>query len=951
MKRICLAVAFFIGFHSIVNGHISIEDINVFIGTGGHGHTHPAATAPFGMIQLGPDTRLDGWDGCSGYHFSDTAIYGFSHTHLSGTGVSDYGDVLFKPVLSLEIAHDNVAIPFSKSDEEASAGYYKVLLQNGVKCEFTAGERIGVHKYSFPKGKRAYIFIDLNHRDQVIEADLKVSGEKTFAGRRYSNAWAKNQKVHFAAKTNLDFNLIKGTIPNTFILDFGKASGPIEIAIGLSGVSEKGALGNLSSDVSDFEAVCKRTENLWQKELDKTQVYGGTDDERTIFTTALYHAYSVPNIWSDADGHYRGMDDKIYLDTIHDHYTVFSLWDTYRTAHPLYTITQKDRTEDFIATMLDQFDQYGRLPVWELAANETNCMIGYHSVSVLADAIAKGYKVDSARVLNAMDVTANASVFGLNAYKKFGFLSIQDESESVSKTLEYAYDDACIAQTALHFGDSALASLYFDRAAAYRSVLEPKTGLARPRDNGGFLKNTNPREVNNHFTEANGWQYSFAAVHDIEGWMLQLGEGNLGKGRRRLESNLDSLFVQNSETTGRDQSDITGLIGQYAHGNEPSHHVAFLYNSTQSPWKTQEKVAEILRSFYKNTPDGLIGNEDCGQMSAWYVMASMGIYPLNPGTPDYVLSTPIWDSVNIALVNGETLNIQMKEKGDYISDFNVNGRYISSNSLSHSTLLKGGDWIVTRSEEPTEWSAEEPYITSIKSSIAPAPVINAPSRFDFEAEISISDPHIPTYSLHTWTKAEELMQFVNGKAIITKSETVYANFRSGTKTGHTSRARLVQKPNAWDAEITLGEPNSQYSAGGDDALVDGIIGDTDWRKGGWIGIQNQDIEILVQSSKIETVNSIKIHFLKDIRSWIGLPAEASVSYFDGEKWQSLETRSTGEIALSQTESNLFSFEWEITSGIRTNKLKIQLKNPGHLENWHPGAGGESFIFIDEIIIH
>lgn len=934
----------------MVSAQKPVSEVDPFLGTGGHGHTHPAATAPFGMVQLGPDTRKTGWDGCSGYHYSDSTLYGFSHTHLSGTGVPDYCDILFKPLLSTDSASVSARLAFAKKDESAQAGYYRVKLKNGVLCEMTATSRTGIQRYTFPKGEKALLLLDLNYRDELLDADFAADSPTTFHGKRYSRGWARNQKVHFAGKANLPFEIIQGDTSNTWILDFGIIDQPLEIQIGLSGVSPEGAERNRVAEAEPFDEACKKTTNSWQNELDRIQVWGGSDSSRTIFATALYHAFSVPNLWSDVDGRYRGMDDSIHRDTLHNHYTVFSLWDTYRAAHPLYALVQKERTEDFIATMLDQFDQSGRLPVWELAANETDCMIAYHSVSVLADAVAKGYTVDPDRVLHAMDSTANAHVFGLDAYKKYGYLSIQDESESVSKTLEYAYDDGCIGWTAERFGKPEMAKRYFKRATGYRSVIDPKTGLVRPRDNGGFLKDTNPSEVNPHFTEANAWQYSFAPVQDLEGWMLQLGIGNLENGRKRLENNLDSLFLQPEATTGRTQKDITGLIGQYAHGNEPSHHVAFLYNTTASPWKAQERVAEILSKFYRATPDGLVGNEDCGQMSAWYIMASMGLYPLVPGQPDYVLTTPIWDSLRIALPNGKNLKMICSGTGSYIDHLTVNGVEHQNNWISHQELMKGGTWQFFRSANSTEWGSKQPYMTSLHSDLAPAPIIDAPIRFTDIALIRIETPHLPIYSLHTWTDSGADFGLKSDTIKLTQTDIIYATFRTGSEEGHLGHASVFKKPNAWQAKLTKGIPNSMYAAGGAGALVDGIVGNADWRKGDWMGFQNQDVEIALENPKDIHASKVRVHLLKDIGAWIALPAEVTLEYLKDSDWISLGSRDLSDMALINTERGTYSVEWSLDKSVTTNRFRVLLTNPGKLPEWHPGAGGESFIFIDEVSI-
>jgi len=921
------------------------EYVDPFIGTGGHGHTHPSATVPFGFVQLGPDTRKTGWDGCSGYHFTDSLLHGFSHTHLSGTGVSDYSDILFKPITDYQKAHPDSLLAFKKSNETAEAGYYSVFLDNGIRCEFTSSKRVGAHRYTFPEGERAMIFIDLNYRDQTLSAELNTDGPIMINGHRYSRSWAKNQKLYYSALFSAPFKLVKTEHPHAWLLDFGTELESLEVYVGLSSTGVDGAAKNLKAEMEPFQELRQSSLDSWKLELNKIKVEGEESDLRAFYT-AMYHAFSVPNIWSDADGMYRGMDDEIYQDTEHDHYTVFSLWDTYRTAHPLYTLVQPERTEDFIQTMLDQFDQSGRLPVWELAANETNCMIGYHSVSVLADAILKGYSADKAAVLRALDATATTPVFGLEAYEKYGYLSIQDESESVSKTLEYAYDDGCIAELAKYYGDTLLYNKYKYRASAYKSVINPATGLAHPRDNGQFLKNTNPREVNSHFTEANAWQYSFAPVHDLKGWLEFLGNGDKEAGRKRLRQNLDALFSELSETTGRDQADITGLIGQYAHGNEPSHHIAYLYNITETPWKTQEIVNTVLNDFYTDQPDGYIGNEDCGQMSAWYIMSSLGFYPLSPGWPSYMLTLPKWPSAEIHLPNGNKLIIRKEGTGAYVNSFTVNGKSYEKNWISHEQVLKGGEWVFEAASEPSEWGHAEFFETSTGVDIAPAPVIEVPRRFEKKAKVNVEFPEGTPVA---WKSGQDTLREPANKLTLFESGNLYARADRPTGKGHISKASFTKKPTKWTAKITEGTPNSQYRAGGASALVDGIYGDLDWRKGEWIGIEGQDVEIELSNKKGGLVQGLRINLLKDIRSWIALPDTVELYKKSGSEYVLLEKRVLSELPLLEDESALYSVDFQIEP-TELSRIRVKLSNPGTLPEWHPGKGGETFIFLDEIQI-
>jgi putative alpha-1,2-mannosidase len=897
---------------------ISVADIDPFIGTGGHGHTHPSATAPFGMVQIGPDTRREGWDGCSGYHYSDTTVWGFSHTHLSGTGVGDYGDFLFKPWGQ---AFHDAPVAFKKSSESASAGYYGVTLADGTRAEFTAAERGGYHRYRFGQVQPAIAWIDLNYRDRVLRAKVIQFGE-TLILQRVSQDWAREQHAYLAIK------LPKGTQVEVLdslhvLLKFATTN--VEFAVGFSGTGPEGASNNLAATLADapsFDRCAARSRSLWQAELDRAQVAGGSATDRRIYATALYHAFSVPNLWSDADGRYRGMDGKIHHDADHQHYTVFSLWDTYRTAHPLYALVQPERTNDFIESMLGMYDQSGRLPVWELAGNETNCMIGYHSVSVLADAHAKGYSVDGARMLNAMVATANAPVFGLPAYTTNGYLSIQDESESVSKTLEYSYDDATIAWTAARLGDLGTAETFWRRSQGWVSLLDPATGLMRPRDNGDFMARYEPREVNNHFTEANAWQYSFAPVHDLKRWT-----GLLRAQGRSLEGQLDALFAAPSATVGRDQADITGLIGQYAHGNEPSHHIAWLYSATPRADKGHKRIREILATMYSDRPDGYQGNEDCGQMSAWYVMSSWGIYPLVPGEARYAVGPMLWDRVALR-AQGVHTDLVRAGNGPYFSSLGLPTGQVSRGFLDHSELLHSTRISLYHADSPSALIPYENAAHGLTSVVLPAPRIQVPRRFEGKTTATIDGA---TQSVTTSQKLEA------GDGL----------------TQHRSIAATTKKPNAWTARLVQGVPNPQYRPG-DASLVDGVFGDVDWRKGEWTGVQGEDVVINLEHPKAITARRIEVEvsLLKDIKSWIALPksVELSLVFSNG----TVETRQLYfEEALSEQPSAVVRKTASCTAPKRAKlqSVRVKLVNPGVLPSWHPGAGGETFVFVDELTVN
>lgn len=696
------------------------EYVNPFVGTGGHGHTFPGAASPFGMVQLSPDTRIDdSWDGCGGYHYDDSFIYGFSHTHLSGTGVSDYGDVLMMPTggprsIMPSFNPYNYRSNYNHSSEVAEAGYYSVYLPtHEIKAELTVTPHVGIHRYtyyqSFDKSKfTAKVLIDLNHRDYVISHRMEQLDQHRIGGWRQSKAWANNQWVFFVIEFSQDISrIITAQDGRKMVVEFdmgysdansgsGNASAnpskygeghlcEIVAKVGISFTSEAGAMANLNAEMmgdksfNDYRAMAKQA---WNEELSKIQVTSDyeaqtfrvgaqsvkTDVEKRKFYTALYHCMIHPSLASDVDGRYRGRDQQVHrvgeiaanvvrVSTSKHHkvYSVFSLWDTYRALHPLLSIIDPDRTVDFVRSFLLQYQQGGKLPVWELGSCETECMIGYHSVSVIADVILKEigvekdvqgrpvYPFDYSLALEAMVHSAKLkdSAFLDQQGKQLGYMGVENTAESVSKLLEYAYDDWCIARVAYVLSKDDIAKTFYARSERWKNVYDEKTGFMRPRVNGGWLTPFDPKEVNNHFTEANAWQYSMYVPHDIMGMMDKLG------GVKATENHLDSLFSADSRTTGRDQADISGLIGQYAHGNEPSHHMAYLYNYCGKPEKAQAIVDRVCKTFYKDSPDGLIGNEDCGQMSAWYVMSAMGIYAVCPGSNVYTTGVPQFYEVEI----------------------------------------------------------------------------------------------------------------------------------------------------------------------------------------------------------------------------------------------------------------------------------------------------------------
>lgn len=910
--------------------------VNPFIGTGGTGHTFPGATVPYGMVQLSPDTRIDGsWEGCSGYHYSDNRIYGFSHTHLNGTGVSDYGDILLMPTMfniSNEIFDSKVySSEFSHLKEKASAGYYSVHLDKyNIDVELTTSSRVGFHKYKFNKAGEADIILDLNHRDKLLNSEIRIIDNKTIEVYRRSDAWATNQQIwariefnkpmeiHTFSKNELEKNKVVAVISKYF-----KKGEELLIKVALSPTGYEGAQLN-STEIPhwDFNKVKKAAEELWNKELSKIEVTSSDKNKLTIFYTALYHTMMQPNIAQDLDGKYRGRDNKIHQAEGFDYYTVFSLWDTFRAAHPLYTLIDKKRTADYISTFIKQFEQGGRLPVWELASNETDCMIGYHSVSVIADAMAKGIKgFDYEKAYEAAKHSAMLDHLGLEAYKKQGFISIDDEHESVSKTLEYAYDDWCIAQMAQLLDKKEDYQYFMLRSQNWKNLFNWETGFIQPKKNGGWDKPFDPKEVNNNYTEANGWQYTFFVPQDILGLADAIG------GPTHLELKLDEMFNSVSETSGRHQVDITGLIGQYAHGNEPSHHVAYLYSFLGSPEKTTEKVHFILDNFYKNDPDGLIGNEDCGQMSAWYVLSSMGMYNITPGQSDWTLSKPYFEIIKVHFENGEYGEKSSNKEHDSDRFFGFWNNYRIQNDYKYKELITVP---VIQAESKT---FKDKMTIKIQSNEAEAKIyylINEQgvdySTFkrtfiEYTKPIEIDK----TAEVHTYNKKEE-----------NQSNTVSATF--------------FKKPNNFTIDIQS-TYNPQYHAGGPEGLIDGIFGTENWRKGDWQGYQSQDFEAIIDMQSTREIRQITANFLQDTRSWILMPTKVEYYISDDNVNFTLFDTQNNTIDPKEYKSIIKGFK-SVKKPVKARYVKVKATNFGKLPEWHQGFpfNGEAFIFVDEITV-
>ena len=719
------------------------DSVNVFIGTGGHGHTFPGATLPHGMVQLSPDTRLFGWDACSGYYYDDTSIMGFTHTHLSGTGIGDYGDILFMPVVgekpliagTAENPDEGYRSRFLHEQESARPGYYQVLLQDdSINVELTATLRAGLHRYTYPKASDARLIVDMEptiHGHQHPVTQIRVVNDSTIAGMKYTVGWAKRHYVYFYAvfSSPFDYKLYSGTeyqsdstsvTVNTAkaVMSFRNlpADGRVLAKVGISSVDEEGARLNVEAEIPnwDFEGVMKQANTTWNEALGKIDIETSDNDSRTVFYTSLYHAFIQPSLASDVDGRYRTMGHEIKQDASYTNYTVFSLWDTFRAAHPLYTIVTPEQNQAFIRSLLRKYDEGGILPKWELASNETGTMIGYHAVSVIADAMMK--KQCDFDVKKALEACIRSSVYDttgvtpmmdrqiLNGklmpvsikYKnELGYIPCDKVGGSVSQGLEFAYNDWLIAQMMKEHNRKDLYDKYMELSRNYRNYFDPETKLMRGRlSDGSWITPFDPASVQrpSNYVEGNAWQWAWFVPQDVEGLMELVG------GQKSFEAHLDTLFTTSSELTGDPNAaaDVTGMIGQYAHGNEPSHHIPYLYIYAGAPRKTQALVDHILRTLYHNDPNGLSGNEDVGQMSAWYALSAMGFYSFCPGRPVYEIGRPIFDKVTIHLSNGKDFVIQAKNnsvENKYIRSMKLNGEDLAEPRFSHFDLMKGGELI------------------------------------------------------------------------------------------------------------------------------------------------------------------------------------------------------------------------------------------------------------------
>ena len=955
--------------------------VNPFIGTGGTGHTFPGATTPFAMVQLSPDTRIDGsWEGCSGYHYSDSIIHGFSHTHLSGTGVSDYGDISFMPYFSKtdefeKLKTENIHPKFSHKNEKASAGFYSVVLDDiPVKVELTATTRTGFQRYTFYEDGYGYIVLNLKHRDELLEGKIeKVQGTK-YKGIRVSKAWAVRQELYYGFEVSSfrrfvpeksastqqishsarndnsillnpinEFVVKENGNDTKLILQYKVTKGQqILIKTGISTVDADAALNNLFTEnpTWNFEKVKLQANNSWEKELRKIEVASPQPSPKerenlVVFYTALYHCMIHPSILNDVDGRYKGRDGKIHKAEGFNYYTVFSLWDTHRALHPLLNIIDKKRSHDFVITFLKQFEQSGRLPMWELWNNETDCMIGFHSVSVILDAYRKQVitKDELQQLWPAVKAEAMSNRFGLDKFREKGFLSVEDESESVSKTLEYSYDMWCVREIAMELNLKEDEKYFGKYENAWQELYNPETGFIQPRKNGNWLQNFNPFEVNNNYTEANAWQYSFYHPQDEQVNQIML----------------DSLFIVDNKTSGRIQADITGLIGQYAHGNEPSHNYIYLLNNE----KRIKYLKYVYDNFYTNKPDGLIGNEDCGQMSAWYVMSALGFYQTCPGNLVYTTGFPLFDSVQMKELKCKIYKYELRKDDNlFLMEPKRLQQGYSNIDYIHNPFKKNSVTILANRKITR---LEDEVFKRDRNIFNNAPLIEVYSKFIFKDSISITLTNNEfkqdrincklMYSINDYPFLLYTTPIILNQSCKLKAFAIYNDDTSNLSTAH-----FYKRPHHYSIQLNC-KYNKQYTADGDDGIIDGQYGDLDFRKGGWQGYQSQDFEAVIDLKDVKQFAEISANFLQDTRSWILFPTK--VEFYISNDNINYKLVETIENKIPANDYNVQSQKLKVKTTNENNiakYIKIKAYNFGKLPEWHAGKGDDAFIFIDEIEI-
>ena len=685
--------------------------VNPWIGTGGHGHVFLGANVPFGLVQLGPTEHNQGWDWCSGYHISDSVLVGFGHTHLSGTGIGDLGDIGFLPVSHCCATE----VKFSHANETVRPGYYAIRLQDpNVFVELTATQHVGFHRYTFGADmNKAMLRIDLKQGigwDNWRKSEIKLENPTMVTGFRQSVGWARNQYVYFAAEFSTPVTIKKQVGDSIMVLTIADVSQPVMVKCALSAVSVEDAKANLKAELPgwNFRETVAEADKVWNDELGKITVDTEDDEVRTIFYTALFHTMTAPSVFSDVTGNYRGADGKVYKGDF-TNYTTFSLWDTYRAAHPLMTLIHPEKQKDMAETFLHIFEQQGKLPVWHLMGNETDCMVGNPGAVALADMVLKGFVDDKEAAFRAMKTSAMLDERSMDLLKQYGYLPYDKDStfQTVAKGLEYALADDCIAKVAKLLGKKDDYKYFYNRSRGYKHYFDPKTKFMRGRgSDGSFHEPFNPfKSVHtaDDYTEGNAWQYTWLVPHDVHGLASLFGS------EQRFIEKLDSLFIVSGDMGAEASPDISGLIGSYAHGNEPSHHIIYMYNYMGQPWKAAKLLRQTMKEMYFNDYDGLSGNEDVGQMSAWYVLSSVGLYQVEPAGGKYIIGSPLFDEAQINVGNGRTFTIRARNNSQeniYVQSAKLNGKPYSKTYLMFQDIVRGGTLELEMGSEPSAWGTQ-----------------------------------------------------------------------------------------------------------------------------------------------------------------------------------------------------------------------------------------------------
>ena len=711
MKKIFLTAAVALATIFSVSAQDYTQYVNPFIGTGGHGHVFLGANVPFGNIQAGPTQKKQGWDWCSGYHYSDSTVIGFGQMHLSGTGIGDLGDVSLLPMTN----PSQREVKFSHRAEYVRPGYYSVMLASGIRVELTATQRVAFHRYSFPAdATKGYIALNLAQGigwDKMTSCKFKQESDKTITGFRMSEGWAKDQRVYFVAEFSESVKLEENERDTIGIFSVASTNQPLLVKVGISAVSVENARENLQQELPgwNFASVVAKANADWNRELSKIAIK--TQDERAkrIFYTALYHTMIAPSVFSDVNGEYRGADGKTHKGDFTD-YTTFSLWDTYRAAFPLMTLIQPEMQRDLAETMLHIFKQQGKLPVWHLMGNETDCMVGNPGIPVLVDIALKGFNVDKKAVFEAVKASAMRDERGMGLLKKYGYIpcDLDPEKETVAKGLEYALADACIAKLAKQLGKTEDYKYFYKRSQSYRDFyFDKQTKFMRGvTSDHKFREPFDPFSTvhrQDDYTEGNAWQYVWLVPHDVHGLVAAFG------GEKPFVSKLDSLFIVNGDMGADASPDITGLIGQYAHGNEPSHHILYMYNYVGQPWKGADKIRYVLANLYHDDFDGLSGNEDVGQMSAWYILSSVGFYQVDPAGGRYIFGSPLFDEATLNVGNGKTFRIvahNNSSENKYIQSAKLNGKPYTRSYIDFKDIVRGGTLEFVMGNKPSQFGVK-----------------------------------------------------------------------------------------------------------------------------------------------------------------------------------------------------------------------------------------------------